>query len=492
MSPFRAGLIALVVIVVASYFGFTKANPFANPFELRAVFETANNLQPGSPVRIAGIDVGKVTKVEPLASDNGAGSGSGAAKVSMEIKDKGLPIHSDAELKVRPRIFLEGNFFVDLEPGSPSRPKLHDGATVPVNQTAAPVQLGDVLSDLQADTRQDLRTLLREYAVKGLGGGGAKGFRDSIKYWESAFRNTALVSDAALGEEPPKDVQRVLKGQQTTFAALDADRTALKDLVTNLDVTAGALAREDTALEASIPALRDTLKVGYPALRSLNDALPSLRSFARDALPGVRSADPTLKAALPFVRQLRGLVAPGELRGAARVLRTETPGLVRLIRRSVPLLEQVRALSACTNGVLVPFIDSKPPDPAFSDLNDQSVNELLQHALVGLSGESRLTDANLSYFHTSAVLPGLNVRPAPPPDGGHTPPAHRPDVPCETQEPPNLNAPGGPLAGLASKGQTLPAPANRAKLRQSLLKLRDLMRRDELRRQSQLGKAAKR
>ena len=42
----------------------------------------------------------------------------------MEIDEKGLPIHKDATLKIRPRIFLEGNFFVDLKPGSPSSPTL--------------------------------------------------------------------------------------------------------------------------------------------------------------------------------------------------------------------------------------------------------------------------------------------------------------------------------------------------------------------------------
>ena len=41
-------------------------------------------------------------------------------------------------------------------------------------------------------------------------------------------------------------------------------------------------------------------------------------------------------------------------------------------------------------------------------------------------------------------MPGDQVRPGPPPDGGDTPPPHRPDVPCETQELPNLHAPGGP------------------------------------------------
>ena len=113
MSRFTAGLIAVTLIAVGTYFGFTKANPFANPYRLSAVFETANNLKPNSPVRIAGVDIGKVKSVEALTG------GRGAARVEMEILDKGLPIHTDAQIKIRPRIFLEGNFFVDIKPGSP-------------------------------------------------------------------------------------------------------------------------------------------------------------------------------------------------------------------------------------------------------------------------------------------------------------------------------------------------------------------------------------
>ena len=46
------------------------------------------------------------------------------AIVTMAIEETALPIHKDATLKVRPRIFLEGNFFVDLQPGTP---QLADG-----------------------------------------------------------------------------------------------------------------------------------------------------------------------------------------------------------------------------------------------------------------------------------------------------------------------------------------------------------------------------
>src|SRR5688500_13586190 len=87
MSAFGAGLIALVIAVVAVYFGFTKSNPFADPYELQAVFDTVNNLKVRSPVRVAGIEVGKVTKVEAIDS------GDGAARVTMEIQEKGLPVH---------------------------------------------------------------------------------------------------------------------------------------------------------------------------------------------------------------------------------------------------------------------------------------------------------------------------------------------------------------------------------------------------------------
>jgi phospholipid/cholesterol/gamma-HCH transport system substrate-binding protein len=459
MSPFRAGILALVIAGLFTYFGFTKANPFANPYEFKAVFNDVNNLKPKSPVRIAGVEVGKVKKVEPVTDGNGA------AKVTMELQDKALPIKKDAELKIRPRIFLEGNFFVDLEPGSPSADELGDDETIPVTQTAAPVQWGDLLTALQSDTRSDLQTFLREYS-KGLDKGGAEGFNQAIKYWEPAYRFSSLANDATLGQEPDRDLQRVLKGQQKTFAALVRDERALKDLVTNFNVTAGAFAREDVALAAAIPALRDTLRVGHPALESLDSALPSLRAFAHDALPGVRSSDETLAASLPFITQARLLMSERELRGTARVLRKTIPDVVAFNRTSVPFLAENRALSACTNNVLVPFEHLKIPNPESGDEaenSDQEVRSQLQRGFPGLSGESRLSDGNNQFFHAGVTPPGDRVRPGPPPDGGSMPMPHRPDVPCEEQELPNLHAPGGPIPAFPvleeSPGSVVKPPA---------------------------------
>jgi phospholipid/cholesterol/gamma-HCH transport system substrate-binding protein len=246
MGPAKAGVIALVVIALLTFEGFSRFNPFKSSFELQATFHSVNNLQPNSPVRIAGVNVGVVKEVTPLKGGSGA-------TVKMEIQKTGLPIHTDAQMKIRPRIFLEGNFFVDILPGSPSTPTVHSGDTIPINQTSTPVQLGDLLTSLQSDTRSDLKTLIYEYAVKGLGNGGAQAYNRALDSATPAFRESALANEATLGERP-HDLSNVLRGQQRLFKELGSNPATLKDLVTQLNVTFAAFAREDTSLRATIPA----------------------------------------------------------------------------------------------------------------------------------------------------------------------------------------------------------------------------------------------
>jgi virulence factor Mce-like protein len=462
-SPAKAGVIGLVVIALLTFWGFTRFNPFSSPFELKATFMSANNLQPKSPVRIAGVNVGAVKEVQPLSNGKGA-------TVTMEIQDVGLPIHTDAQMKIRPRIFLEGNFFVDIQPGSPSAPTVKSGDTIPVNQTSTPVQLGQLLTALQSDTRKDLKTLLFEYATKGLGNGGAQGYNRSLKSAPEAFRTSSLANDATLGQKP-HDLSNLLRGQQRLAAELAANPAVLKDLVTQLNVTFAAFAREDAPLRATIPALRDVLRVGTPALVSLDSALPSLRAFARDALPGTRSSGPTIDASLPFIRQLRLLVRPQELRGLVADLRPTIPALARLNRSTIPFLNEGRALSACQNNVLLPFAKTPIPDPDFPQNSGQPFYKQGPRGFVGLAGESRLNDANSPMFHAqlsagantitnfndagqgvfaqSAAVPE-GVRPLRP----NQRPSFHPNIPCETQQPPNLNAPGGPADRTVT--QTIP------------------------------------
>src|SRR3954453_8859541 len=128
MSTFTIGMIALVVTTIAVYLGFTKTIPFMSHYEVKAAFKSANNLRKAAPVRIAGVEVGKVMKIER------ASKGDNGALGTLQIPDKGPPLPPAATFKIRPRIFLEGNFFVDVAPGRSGQEGAKDHV-FPVNQS---------------------------------------------------------------------------------------------------------------------------------------------------------------------------------------------------------------------------------------------------------------------------------------------------------------------------------------------------------------------
>jgi virulence factor Mce-like protein len=448
MSPFAAGSIALVVTVVVCYLGFTKAIPFRQHFEVRGVFNTSNNIGLNSPVRVAGVTIGKVTKVEH------AKDGSQGAVVTMRIDKSGRPLHKDARLTIRPRIFLEGNFFVDVSPGTPAKPELGDGDVIPVNQTSTPVQLDQILTALQSDTRDDLRVLLREFSTA-VDGRGANGFNRSIPYWKEAYRDSALVSDAMHGQAE-HDLSGYIKSAGAVAAALDRSPEALKSLITDFNTTARAFAREETNLRAAVAELPRTLRAAQPALGELNESFPGLRGLARDLRPGVQNSEAAIDASLPLVRELRGLVSKPELAGLTTDLREAVPSLTRLTGETIPFLRESRRLSACQNEVILPFSLDKVQDKAHP-----AQSKVFQEApkpFVGLAGESRSGDSNGQWFRVLTaggtnlitLRPGVFATSALPINGANPPrPTTRPplnaDAPCEEQDPPNLaSQPGAP------------------------------------------------
>lgn len=447
MHPLRAGLIAIALIVVGTYFAFARGLPFGDHYEVEAVFRTANNVKERQPVRIAGVDVGKVVEVRHLRP------GTSAAVVVMRIEDGGRPIHRDARISIRPRMFLEGNWFLDLQPGTPEAGELPDGGSIPIEQTRGPVQLGQVFTAFQSDTRKNLQTLLDEYS-QALEGEGADGYRRSIPYWEPAYRTSAIVQDASLGILQ-HDLSEYVDSSGRVARGLDRSPEALKGLLADFNTAAGAFAREAQNLSLTIDELPRTLAAARPALFALNEALPPFRRFARDLEPSLEEAGRTVDVAMPFLRQLRGLVSEDELRGLADDLRATAPALARLTALTPPLYEQVRLASGCENEVLDPFSNDRVTDPRFPATG--RVYEEAPKPLPGLAAESRNGDANGQWVHvlTSAGDRTINVgnglfaqayRPllgTNPPKPAARPPLHR-GAACETQETPDLRTVPGP------------------------------------------------
>jgi phospholipid/cholesterol/gamma-HCH transport system substrate-binding protein len=476
-NPVRFGLIVILVLLVVVYFGFTKRVPFKHGYQLKGVFASAVNIHPRSPVRIAGVNVGKVSGVARHGN---------TGLVTMEIESKGLPIHSNATLKIRPRIFLEGNWFVEVQPGSPSAKTLSSGATIPITQTSDPVQLDQVLDALNSDTRSNLQTFLIEFGaalthkptpaddaeqdpeVRGLNG--AQGLNKAYHRGPGALRATAVLNQAITGTEP-HDLSKLVAGIGKVTAALNVHEQQLSELIVNFNTFFAAFAAESSALRRTVAELPSSLTKIDRGLASLNASFPPTRAFARDILPGVRATNPTVAAALPWIEQVQASLAPSELGGVAKGLAEATPSLASLEAEQVPLFKQTDLFNKCLTKVFYPAGNTKIQDGA-STSGVEAYKEFW-YALVGLGSLGQTFDGNgslarflvgnsgqtlksqrvsilgtkvkgLQLLARSPLAP-QGTRPAYPAEE----PPYKPLVPCYKQAVPDFNGPlsQGPADG---------------------------------------------
>jgi phospholipid/cholesterol/gamma-HCH transport system substrate-binding protein len=416
MNPVRAGAIALLVITVATWLAFTKSLPWRDPFQFHAVFQTSNNLRLDSPVRIAGVNVGEVVKVERK-------EGSDTVEVTMEMKEEGLPIHKDANAKIRSRIFLEGNFFVELSPGTPSADTIEDGDTIPVTQTSTPVQLDQLLTALQTNDRESLQDLLI-----GLGDGltrkpsaaddadqdpdvrgesAAKSLNDSITSAPKSLKGSAEVNEALLGTEP-RDLSKLIAGLDKVTTALATNEEQLKDFITNFNRFFAVFAREKASLTEAIGLLGPTLENARASLTSLNAALPDLEGFARDLTPGVAETPATITAFTPWMSQARQLFSRPELGTLIGDLQPAMEAFGSVVNDSFGLFKQTNLTARCFNEVILPTGDTVIQDG--TNTTGSSVFKEFWYTMVAFASDAQGFDGNGSYTRTATGGGDLLIR----------------------------------------------------------------------------------
>jgi phospholipid/cholesterol/gamma-HCH transport system substrate-binding protein len=479
-NPVRTGIIFLVVLVVAVYFGFTKHIPFKHGYRLNAVFNSSVNIRPKSPVRIAGVTVGTVTSTH---LEDGH-----VARVTMEIEGKGLPIHSDATLKIRPKIFLEGNWFVELQPGSASSPDLSSGATIPVTQTSEPVQLDQLLDALNTNTRANLQTVLVELGagwtakptpaenaeqapeVRGLNS--AQALKKAFARGPEALRDITIANQA-LGGTETNDLYKLFASVEKVSAELDVHEQALGELVGHFNTFLHIFAAQGTSLRSAVAELPGALHGLEHGFAELQGAAPSIRAFALDLIPGVEQIPATDAAAFPWIEQLRATLKPNELGGVAAALHTAAPEIASLTAGQVAFQPQLTNFSKCLSKVLYPAGSTKLQDGA--NTSGSTAEREFWYALAGVSGLSQNFNGNgaaprfIAGGAGTTLLspPATVVKPGAPTTGstliaqarlapeGTSPsftgnePSYKPLVPCYTQKLPEFNGPlsHGPADG---------------------------------------------
>jgi phospholipid/cholesterol/gamma-HCH transport system substrate-binding protein len=324
----------LVVIALATSYYIVKQQRLripileAHPFTLHAKFQTAQAVVPGQgqTIDVAGVKVGDVQSVELK---------NGAALVTFAIDPKYVPIYRNATILLRPRTGLNDMFF-QLDPGTKSAGEVSDGGTIPLANTAPDVNLDEILSALDGDTRAYLRILLVS------GGQGLNG--------QSQNLGKLLGGLGPINRDLDRLNSRVAQRRQALASlihnlsvltkAIGKHSSDVTTLVRASNSALGAIAQQSPDLERTVAELpgvlndtRSALTAATPFARQLGPTFNSLRPFARE-LPELNSsltklsvsATPTLRSRIrPFVRAAQPIIKP--LRGAAKEFSAATPRL---------------------------------------------------------------------------------------------------------------------------------------------------------------------
>ena len=291
----------------------------ASSDKLVGVFTDASPLVPGSEVRIDGVQVGSIT---------GISLKNGKAWVSTDINAASLPLHSNAQMTIKP-VNLLGEDYIDITPGTDSTPML-SGAVIPASQTSSAVTLQQVLDTLDNPTSAGLAATIAALG-QGLNDSGPQ-TADAIKALAPAMQNAsqlgsvlseqnAVLSDlldkvgpvaSSLAEGHGRTLDGIVASTEKMLSAIALQQDAAKATLEELPSTLASARRTLQALAGTSAATTPTLAALRPLTDNLSAVTGELNNFAVAAQPALSSLVPVLAharslldAAAPVVAQLR-------------------------------------------------------------------------------------------------------------------------------------------------------------------------------------------
>jgi phospholipid/cholesterol/gamma-HCH transport system substrate-binding protein len=364
LHPLVMAAIPIFATIFITYYAFSQQLPFSHEFTLHALVGNSVNVRSDSPVRIAGVDVGTVQGTAPRDRQT---------EITFTVSDEGRPIHADATIRIRDRLFLEGGYYVELDPGTPGAPIVGDGHMFPRSQASSPVQFFQLLSTFDAPTRNSLAdtfdTLNEGFSQtppgRPLSDSGAGSFKQTIPQLTPGLVDIARITRALQGTRAG-DVGRLLTSSSSVTSTLAGSSADLVSLVTSLDRTATALAATDGSLADSVSSLDQTLQAAPPALTSIDAALPPVTRLAAALDPSLKLAPPILTGVTQAVRDLEAIVAPaarGHLLTTLKATFTQFPALLTKLGSLFPI---ARGVTDCLRTHVTPILESVVPDANLS------------------------------------------------------------------------------------------------------------------------------
>mgnify|MGYP001548652657 CR=1 FL=1 len=129
----KVGILILVALAILGGFILVMGGlSFEKTYAIYVDFDNPGGLQSGAPVKIAGVDVGKVDEMQFRGGELDPKTGRRPmVRCKLQVKTKVRnTIHDDAEFYVTTQGVL-GEQFLAIEPGSPGHPTLDPETTIP-------------------------------------------------------------------------------------------------------------------------------------------------------------------------------------------------------------------------------------------------------------------------------------------------------------------------------------------------------------------------
>ena len=267
------GFVILAVVVAGAWLLFFRGGDALPQYKVE--LDNAFGLTKDAEFRVAGVTVGKISKLEVSRRTARA-----ILTAEVERTDFG-DLRVDAECSVEPQSVI-GEYFMDCQPGQGR--KLPEGGMIPVEQTTGTIPPDLVASVMRQPQREQFGIILSELGA---------GF-------------------ATRGPELQQVIQRAIPALQETNEVLEilADR---RDTIVTLNRDAStvltALAGNRRNVGRFVREARDTAQISANRQRELRETIRLLPAFLRELRPTLRDLSTVAERQTPALRDLR-IAAP--------------------------------------------------------------------------------------------------------------------------------------------------------------------------------------
>jgi phospholipid/cholesterol/gamma-HCH transport system substrate-binding protein len=335
------GAVAVLVVLAIATVGYILEHQPAFTFgrsyyQVKAVFADAAAVTAGQgqSVTIAGVEVGLIGGVQLEH---------GQAVVSMDIFKKYAPVYRNATVLLRPRTPLK-DMYLALDPGTASAGALPEGGTLGIASTQPDIDVDQILSSLDADTRTYLLLLLSggAQAFNGKGATASTPSAATAAALAADFKRFAPLDRSALNftkllSQRSSKLRGAIHNLDLVASSLGGVDTQLASLVKASDTNFQAISSQDQQLSQGISLLPGALQQTSSTLNKVQQfaavsgpALKQLEPFARDLGPALKALRPLAKQTTPVIeKQLEPFASNPGIRKLAQTLAPAAQSLAK-------------------------------------------------------------------------------------------------------------------------------------------------------------------